>query len=92
VFSGAAVGGIAGAALPSVLWRAGEAPAWLLEHGRRSAVSNATGIGTLAGLVAAMVLVWLVRRGSGVRRVDNYPAVRMLMREGWHWPASSPPG
>jgi hypothetical protein len=38
-----------------------------------------------------MVWVRMQRRNSGLRRLDIYPAVRMLMRAGWHYSTAPPP-
>lgn len=90
LIGGAVAGGFVGAVLPSVLWGAGATPAWLLARGS-GPLSTAAGVGSLVGLVAAMVWVGVRRRRSGLRRLDTYPAVRMLMRDGWHYSTAQPP-
>lgn len=73
-----------------MLWSTRDIPAWLLNRGS-SALSTATGIGTLTGFLAAMVWVWMLQRNSSLRRLDSYPDVRMLMREGWHYSTAAAP-
>lgn len=90
VFGGAAVGGVTGAVLPSVLWSGRDIPAWLLTRGS-GALTTATGIGMLTGFLVGLVWVGMQHRKSGLRRLDKYPAVRMLMREGWHYSTAAPP-
>lgn len=90
VLGGAAVGGLIGAALPSALWSGRDAPAWLLARGS-GALDTAAGVGVLMGLVVAMIWVGMRRRKSGRRRLDSYPAARMLMRAGWHYSTAQPP-
>ena len=73
-----------------MLWSGIDTPAWLLARWA-GALNTATGIGVLTGFVAAMVRVRMRRRNSGLRRLDSYPAVRMLMRAGWHYSTAQPP-
>lgn len=71
-------------------WSGIDTPAWLLTH-RADELNTATGIDVVTGFVAAMVLVGMRRRNTGLRQLDSYTAVRMLMRAGWRYSTTQPP-
>jgi hypothetical protein len=86
VLAGTAVGCLLAPLLQSEFWPQFDRPqAGLFQYGIGS---TAVGVGLLVGFVVSLLAAAVYKRRAGMRPLDTYPPVRMLRRDGWHYPVA----